>query len=384
MPIVGAGGGGGGGLGNIPRPLNSNSNQGSGVGAAVGGSIGSDAGGAIGGSIPTPIATAPPHPLFNLPPTQSSTPPPARRPMGWSSQSYNGTNDITNPASLSSQYGPAYQQGMDWSMAMNGPALTANGAQRSMLDARLNQFLPASLSLGARGLNEDYASNMARLGLQDSALGLDRADLGSRRSRIGLDMQGRQVDRDYIGEMRGFADRTLANDIAALNQDAATDIRNTNSDYTARGAWFAPFRGIENRETEMSRDRGIDDANIGRGEQESGWNRDMRRLALGDQGSQLDYADLGTAEKRLDLESKRLGMERTDLERILSRGLEELGLSNSLSALDLMAQLEGANGQNAEILNRIVTDAYMYGGLFANDPAAAAALGNIYAQTRNP
>lgn len=282
---------------------------------------------------------------------------------------------------------PAYQA---MTTAKNIANMNAAPMQQSLVGDALAAYARNGVDAGhydaqRRYLQGDYNSDIARNQNAVAGLDLSRADLGTNRQRVGLDINGRQVDRDYIGQMQGFADRTLANQLAGTQQNRDAEIRNRDWEFGGRGAWFAPARGIENQETRAAADREMDTSRIGRGERQSGWDRDLRQMDLGDQRSQLDYADLGSAERRLDLEAQNLGIARGDLDRMFQQGLEGLGYAESMSAVDLAAMLNSNNAQHGQLANQVTTDIFNY--LMAQqDPIVMQIMGMAFANQsgRNP
>jgi hypothetical protein len=397
MPIVGAVSSIGKGVGNSVA----SGGTGGGVGGAIGGGgsqqpvssdqfyLGNGVGWSREGGAAPYAPSASPAPLqqqqTSPPPawtgwnTQSSIPQSPSRPMGWSSPSYNSMNDPNNPASA-----PA-RAAWDQAQFMASPSMQQLQNQTLTAWAQANLGM-AGYDAQRRYMLGDYNSDMSRNNLAMQGLGLDRQDLGTNRSRVGLDINGRQVDRGYIGEMQGLADRSLANQIGTIDQNLGADIRNRNSDYTGRGAWFAPFRGIENKESTLAAGRERDMAQISRSERESGWQRDLRHLDIGDQRSQLDYQDLGSAEARLDLEAQNLGLDRGDLERGLQQGLEALGLSQNMTVIDLFSMLNSNDAQQQQLAIQIAQDAYARFMFGSNNPGAMTPFGDGLAtqQGRTP
>lgn len=364
---------------------------GAGIGASVGsGGQGSDAGSMVGGSFPQPPSFGPPsmpqtpgpwRGSYGSPPAPTLSGPPSMPPAPSSPGPWRGRYGSPPPP----RYSAEAAAGKAWAQFQSAPANKALIGE-SLAGQKRHEIGATHFDMERGYLGGGYASDLARNANQFSALNLDRADLGSNRQRVGLDMEGRNVDRGYIGEMQGLADRSLANQLSGITQNRDAEIRDRNWDYGARGSWFTPARELRNMDTITAADRGMDDARIGRSERQAGWDRDMRQFDLGDRRSQLDYRDLGSAERRLDLEAENLGIARADLDRLFQQGLEGLGYQEAMSAVDLAAMLNSNNAQQQQLAAQTLQDAFNYMTFFAQDPTAMQVFGNMMATQsgRNP
>ncbi|MFG0329841.1 MAG: hypothetical protein ACF8PN_08090 [Phycisphaerales bacterium] len=240
-------------------------------------------------------------------------------------------------------------------------ALGRNAPQFAGLDLdRASMFrdydLAARQAAASRGtLTGNYASDLARNQLAQQGIGLDREDLARQRAGLDLDRaglglrrEGIGVDRNYIGQMMGLADRALDTTIGGIDRNQATTLRNIASDFTSRGAWFAPFQRLDRQDAIADAEQARTEARYSREGRQYGWDRDLANLGLDERGIGLDdqrlnlrYGDLDTANRRLDLEAERLGLSRGDLERALNEGLTSLGLQNDVNLYQLIDGLAG-------------------------------------------
>jgi hypothetical protein len=219
---------------------------------------------------------------------------------------------------------------------------TGTGLDPSTTNA-LNMLLnvnPANMATQGGHMYTNYNNQIAGNNLALQGVGLSRETLGNQGARYDLDSQGNQVDRDYIGTMRGIAEKSLANQIGGIKENEATDRRNIGSGYTSRGAWFTPFHSADLNDASQRAQRSRDDAQYGYDRGEAGYNRDLAKLGLSDQNIDLSRRDLSTAYKRLDLEAARLNLTAKEYYDALQQGLQNLGISGGFDIIDTMSTLD--------------------------------------------
>lgn len=266
----------------------------------------------------------------------------------------------------------AFNQAQNYAELLNGPQQNLLNFQRAQAERTAMQQA-MSQALDRTGLQNQYSNNMARLGLQEQGLGLDRQGNQIQRGMLGLDREGLGVSRKYIGQMMGVSDRDLASTLEGIGQNLATDQRNTTSDYTSRGSYFAPFHRLDLADNYATALRGMSDARRQREAQQYGYDRDLANIGLDDRRIDYRYQDLGLSDKRLDLEARKIGLSRDEYEQALDQGLAQLGLQGSMSADQLAAALYSNDAQQAELAQQILMSALMYSG----NPAIMGMLGNI-------
>lgn len=290
--------------------------------------------------VPPTVQTTPPSIARS---TQISTPQSAARNQSSDIAGYEQANQRGSIRGIidqiQNQVRAPIQSVVDYTNLQYGPQV----AQWQLNQHQLQQnagFDAQSLGLQRGDLQHQYAQGNQALGLNNAGLGLDREDLG-------LDRRGNDVSRGYIGQMQGIADRALANTVGGYERDARIDQRDTTSDYTARGAFFAPFHSQDLDNIASRRDERITGVRLDRESSEAGWQRDLANLGLSDER-------IGIAERRLDLEAQRFGMERADLEHALNSGLAKLGLQGQINASQLAYMMDSGNAELAALGNEML------------------------------
>jgi len=234
----------------------------------------------------------------------------------------------------------------------------------------LNMLLnvnPQNMATRGGHMYTNYNNQIAGNNLALQGVGLSRDTLGSQGARYDLDSQGNQIDRDYIGAMRGIADRSLATQMAGIDATEERSLFDIGSKYTTN-SWFAPRHRAELDETSGAAQRSRDDARQGFDRGEAGYTRDLAKLGLSDQNIDLSRRDLGTAYKRLDLEAARLNLTAKEYYDALQQGIDNLGISNGFDIIELMSTL---NPQQQAQLQHVLVGASGNQQLLGNSIASA-------------
>lgn len=202
------------------------------------------------------------------------------------------------------------QQGLNAGMVQAGPQLALNADSRDQMAQQIAAYQASQLAQSGY-LNQDYQTGLAKLGLQDQSLDVQREALA------------RQPG--YLGTLHDLANQ-------AYNQQAATNLRGLNSQATAAGSYTS----------------------IGAGE---GRNDIATQLANQLSRSDTQYneqlATVADQNKMLDLQAQNLGLDRTQLKTDLDRGLDRLGLSTTLSVSDLLTKLNSSNIEDQMLAQQI-------------------------------
>lgn len=257
---------------------------------------------------------------------------------------------------------------------------------------------------GSLGANNDLAKQ--RLDLQEEGLGIDRgaanrqiAMLGQLRGLLGqdyqtqtatlqklLDIAGGDYNRvlGFLAQQEGFAgtERDLAVRSASLARDSAA--RQALSSATARGATSS--KGFGDVNAEILRQYGITTdsaanaynsalASIAnkRGENQSGFDTTKTNI-----GSQLANAKTGydrgllnndeeVAQRKdrlaqLDLTARDLGLQRSQLDAALAKGLADLGLQGLADANQVASMLGSNDAQQIQVAMQIINAGLAGGG----------------------
>ena len=234
--------------------------------------------------------------------------------------------------------------------------------QQALQLGREQEYQSALNALNQQGLYSTFNSQIGNLGLQEAGLGLDRQDLTSARGMLGLDREGLGVSRDYINQMMGVRDRDQASRQQALEQGLATDQQNTEIEYSSRGGWFTPKHRMDLADNYATAIRDMSDSARMREEQQYGFDRDLANIGLDDRRIDYKFRDLDTANQRLDLTAKKLGMDRADYETALNQGLAQLGLDGQYNAQTLADAMGTNNAQQAAMIQQIMQYAAMLSG----------------------
>jgi len=218
--------------------------------------------------------------------------------------------------------------------------------------AMMGIVAPAAQTQSRNHLYTNYNNQIAGNNLALQGVGLSRETLGSQGARYDLDSQGNQIDRDYIGAMRGIADRSLATQMAGIDATEERSLFDIGSKYTTN-SWFAPRHRAELDETSGMAERSRQDARQGFDRGEAGYTRDLAKLGLSDQNIDLSRRDLGTAYKRLDLEAARLNLTAKEYYDALQQGIHNLGLSSTFD--DIIGTMSSLNPTGIEsYLNTLI------------------------------
>jgi hypothetical protein len=203
------------------------------------------------------------------------------------------------------------------------------GAQRQ------NMHTTAGFDRERFGLDEQSIRNQLQM------LGLDRTD-------VGTDRRGIDADRHLIGLQRGFAgeDRDISTSEAKrVGKDRKLDI---NSDYTQRGAWFAPRRRTRQESNEQEMQATIQSANLGYRERIANLDRQATEADLREAKLDTLMQRLSLRENDLGIDLQRLGLDRRRLEQSLQYGLTMLGFDERMSLDNLMGMIDRGTVQQQQ------------------------------------
>lgn len=202
------------------------------------------------------------------------------------------------------------QQGINAGTVQAGPQLALNVNSREQMAQQIAAYQASQLSQSGY-LNQDYQTGLAKLGLQDQSLDVQRAALA------------RQPG--YLSTLHDLANQSF-------NQQADTSLRGLNSQATAAGSYTS----------------------IGAGEGRSDIaNQLANQLSRSDTQYNEQIASVADQNKMLDLQAQNLGLDRTQLKTDLDRGLDRLGLSTTLSISDLLTKLNSSNIEDQMLAQQI-------------------------------
>lgn len=216
---------------------------------------------------------------------------------------------------------------------------------QNQADALYGQLahLEANRGLQERYAREDYANDLA-------LLGLDRAGLG-------IAGQGLN-DRDaYLNQLLGFAQQQLAQQMAGLDIDQREsgerqqqDTWRHRSDLTSRGAMHTPFQRIGQNWIDQEATNRNERIGLGRQGAQLGFERESASIA--DQRRSNDRA-----RQELGLQARRIGVQESQLRTSLERTLQNLGLDSLMSVNDVMQGINSNEIAIAELNRQILQQA---------------------------
>lgn len=187
------------------------------------------------------------------------------------------------------------------------------------------------------------------LGLQ--SIGLDRDKINYQLGTLGRDAGFLNNEKGYVDRLRALLGRDYKVTTGEVNRQAGFDTTINNSDYTSRGAWFAPFRQYKNINIEEKRKADIEQAGIA---------RDRGNVNLDQQLNSINREIAGLADRRFDLNNaaQRLGIDEARLRNGLSDTLRQLGLDRFLTLNDLEGDRSKMTSEQAAFYNSVLQLAF--------------------------
>lgn len=253
-------------------------------------------------------------PLWHDPSSAGAAPSPTSAPL--QQQPYNPLMDPT-----ARSWG--FDQGLQAGQVAAAPSLAQNENQRQLYGLQ-GQLSDASFAQQSGYLQQDYQTQLARSGLSQQQLGVQR------------DALARQPQ--YLSSLHDLTNQSL-------NQQAGVARRAVDSSATARGAFTAP--GVNQFRTDIT-----DQLANQIGQSDTRYNEQVSSIA--DQNAMLD------------LQGKNLGLDRNQFKTELDRGLERLGLTNALSVADLTAKLQSTRIEDQAIAQQIINAAMQSSDYYAS------------------
>lgn len=232
-----------------------------------------------------------------------------------------GASDPAQLQEFSREWG--FGQALDAGSLASQPALAANENTRQQY-LLAQQMADASLSTQSGYLNQDYKTKLARAGLQNEQLDVQRAALG------------RQPG--YVTQLHDLANQSL-------NQQAGVARRAVDSAATARGSFTAP--GVNQFRTDIS-------------------DQLANQLGQSDVRYNEQIASIADQNAMLDTQAKNFGLDREQYRTELQRGLERLGLENQITIADLTAKSASTRIEDQVIVNQIINAAMQSSDAYAS------------------
>jgi hypothetical protein len=225
----------------------------------------------------------------------------------------------------------------------------------------------AQYGFANQGRNISRGSLQTQFDLGQRNLGIDQATLGLRRQQNMMGLEGNQIDREHIGQQRGFAQRGLDMDLAEQMRRGLIDIRTNEEDAQTRGGFFAPGTQRANQDILAATRASGDRSRLGYDETIAGLGAREKKLGLDDR--QVKIAD-----QILGQQAAQLGIQGDQLRAKLNEGLARLGLEGQIDAQQLVYGQAKGNIATQELYQKIINEAL--GTMSAQDPVA----GSVYRQ----
>jgi len=212
-----------------------------------------------------------------------------------------------------------------------------------------------------RLLNQDYSTNLARVGLDEQANQVDKSGVNRRLAGGG-----------YFDQLSGLIDRNLLNQLAGYDVQEgsarnkfATERRGEISDSTARGALQTYGTREDLGDISKSLWQDILGLNVQREGARIG--SDKEKVSLSEQRSQ-DKDRLA----QLDLKAKDYGLQRDQFKTELDRGLAKLGIDAYYTSEDIMDKANSAKASDRAVAEQIIRNSMDYSNQFSTRSSALA------------
>lgn len=233
-------------------------------------------------------------------------------------------------------------------LASTAPAIANQNAMVGNLYGQLGQ-ISANQGYQSGLLNQYNQNAMAGMGLQEEQLGIQREQLGRQ--------------NQLAPEQYNLQQQLFGNQFAALgNQREAAQYGYNRNKQDFVGATAAQGASNSGRMTtglsDLSHQLQQQLGNIGLSESNLGINRQQYELNYGERLAQMK--DEG---KNLDILSRKLGLDKNEIQNRTSQALAQLGLSSALSAGDIYNSILNAQNGIYDRLAPILGTIYQYTGI---------------------
>lgn len=202
-------------------------------------------------------------------------------------------------------------------------------------------------------LNQDYASSLARLGLDEQGNQLEKAGAIRRTGAGGYyDQLGGLIDRNLLNQLAGYD----VQEGTARNK-ATTARRGEISDSTARGALQTYGTREDLGDIAKSLWQDVLGLNVQREGARIGTEKE--KVSLGEQRAQ-DKDRIA----QLDLKAKDYGLQRDQFKTELDRGLAKLGIDAYFTSEDIMDKANSAKASDRAVAEQIIRNSMDYSSQF--------------------
>ena len=229
------------------------------------------------------------------------------------------------------------------------------GVQRSTLDKRA-AIDERGLGLRRGELTSNASFDRQRLGLKLQDLGIDRQGNALKLAGLGVDRKDNTSERGYITRLRelaGLSNTNASNRISFEGQDKARGIK---SNYITGGTTFSPGHTYDQGANYLRTLSDLESQDLGYKKEVAGFDRRDEGLNLSDERIGLSEQEVGLANQKLDLLASNLGIDRSQLEDNLNRGLKQMGLEGEINALELISAQSRLTGEEAGLVGQMISD----------------------------
>ena len=229
------------------------------------------------------------------------------------------------------------------------------GVQRSTLDKRAG-IDERGLGLRRGELTSNASFDRQRLGLKLQDLGIDRQGNALKLAGLGIDRKDNTSERGYITRLRelaGLSNTNASNRISFEGQDKARGIK---SNYITGGTTFSPGHTYDQGANYLRTLSDLESQDLGYRKEVAGFDRRDEGLNLSDERIGLSEQEVGLANQRLDILASNLGIDRSQLEDNLNRGLKQMGLEGEINALELISAQSRLTGEEAGLVGQMISD----------------------------
>jgi hypothetical protein len=228
------------------------------------------------------------------------------------------------------------------------PVATPHTPLPSPDDVLLNS-INYQLGMGRGGWERDQQAAQRSL----AGFGLERQRVGISQGAANRELGFLGQERGILDQMRGLADRGLTNALGQLTERAEQSRRSVKSDYTRRGAFFAPEHGAKRSDIETELQLGTEQAQIGTEKEKLGLDRQGIDINRGE-GSQRDKL----ANAGIDLGM--LGLNEQEAKTALNDAITKLGYGQYMDLDSALKAVGSGDPALAQIGEKALADAQAF------------------------
>lgn len=292
---------------------------------------------------------------------QSVNPPPAQpqstAPRDWYGSAGAGTR--VPPGESTAPRG-------DWDQSAGGMT-NESLAQRQtsgITNALMQQLLgtQAAYDMGSHYANANYGLDSQKLGLKGQLGAIAGADIGidkqSNRNRFG----GVQQDSEFLRQQRALYGDQLANQLAQIDTRLGVDQLDHENAYASGGSWFTPGQKYRSDALLSGAEQNRTDARLGTQMSQLGVDRSLAGNDVQMRELDFDMGKLDNALKSNGINLQQLGLDQQQLALGLQQQLDQLGLSQFMSATDILNSASQGGTEQSDYAMKMLLEWLQGGG----------------------